>query len=181
MCGFKSEDSFEQKIDSWAAGRTCPGRGIELYSTSTSNLILCQLMFSSHCSMGLGPRGNSNWLTLQSRLEPREGSMAGRKNQTSVGINTKLNSSLISTQQDKDSYLKHKIPTSCHFLLYFTSYVLNMFRTLIYPSSGACYYSVELPHWSYCSWLDVCWSFGVVGLEWYPCCRLIIRSLRLFC
>ena len=56
-----------------------------------------------------------------------------------------------------------------------------MFRTLIYPSSGACYYSVELPHWSYCSWFDVCWSFGVVGLEWYPCCRLIIRSLRLFC
>ena len=22
------------------------------------------------------------------------------------------------------------------------------------------------------SWFDVCWSFGVVGLEWYPCCRL---------
>jgi len=19
---------------------------------------------------------------------------------------------------------------------------------------------------------DVCWSFGVVGLKWYPCCRL---------
>ena len=52
-----------------------------------------------------------------------------------------------------------------HFLL------LNMFRTLIYPSSGACDYSVEL-HWSYCSWFEVCWSFGVVGLEWYPCCRL---------
>ena len=29
-----------------------------------------------------------------------------------------------------------------------------MFRTLIYPSSGACDYSVELPHWSYCSWLQ---------------------------
>jgi len=41
-----------------------------------------------------------------------------------------------------------------------------------YPSSGACDYSVELPHCSYCSWFDVCWSFGVVGLEWYPCCRL---------
>jgi len=51
-------------------------------------------------------------------------------------------------------------------LFYFTSYVLNMFRTLIYPSSGACDYSVELTHWSYCSWFDVCWSFGVVGLEW---------------
>ena len=47
-----------------------------------------------------------------------------------------------------------------------------MFRTLIYPSSGACDSSVELPQWSYCSWFDVCWSFGVVGLEWYPCCRL---------
>jgi len=57
-------------------------------------------------------------------------------------------------------------------LFYFTSYVLNMFRTLIYPSSGACNYSVELPHWSYFSWFDVYWSFSVVGLEWYPCCRL---------
>jgi len=76
-----------------------------------------------------------------------------------------------------------------------------MFRTLIYLSPGACDYFVELPHWSYCSWFDVCWNFGVVGLEWYPCCRLkpailfhvlyarhvsdinisIIRSLRLFC
>ena len=33
--------------------------------------------------------------------------------------------------------------------------------------SGACDYSVEVPHWSHCSWFDVCWSFGVVGLEWY--------------
>ena len=47
-----------------------------------------------------------------------------------------------------------------------------MFRTLIYPSSGACDYSVELPHWSYCSWFDVCWSFGVVGVASYPCWRL---------
>ena len=54
---------------------------------------------------------------------------------------------------------------------YFTSYVLNTFRILIYPSSGACDYSVELPHWSYFSWFDVCWSFGMFGLEWYPCCR----------
>jgi len=57
-------------------------------------------------------------------------------------------------------------------LFHFISYVLNMFRTLIYPSSGACDYSVELPHWSYCSWFDMCCSFSVVGLEWYPCCRL---------
>jgi len=31
--------------------------------------------------------------------------------------------------------------------------------------SGACDHSVELPHWSDCSWFDVCWSFGVGGLE----------------
>jgi len=60
--------------------------------------------------------------------------------------------------------LKNKRPTWCHLLFYFTSYVLNMFRTLIYPSSRARDYSVELPHWSYCSWFDVCWSFG--GLDW---------------
>jgi len=68
--------------------------------------------------------------------------------------------------------LKNKRRTWCHLLFYFTSYLLNMFRALIYPSSGACDYSVELPHWSCCSWFYVCWSFGVVGLEWYPCCRL---------
>ena len=66
--------------------------------------------------------------------------------------------------------IKDQLDVTCYF--YFTSYVLDMFRTLIYPSSGACDYSVELPHWSYCSWFDVCWSFGVVGLEWYLCCWL---------
>ena len=62
--------------------------------------------------------------------------------------------------------LKNKRPTWCHLLFYFTSYVLSMFRTLIYPSSGACDYSVELPHWSHFSSFDVCWRFSVVGLEW---------------
>jgi len=68
--------------------------------------------------------------------------------------------------------LKNKRPTWCHLLFYFTSYVLNTFRTLIYPSSWAWDYSVELPHWSLCFWFVVCWRFSVVGLEWYPCCRL---------
>ena len=40
---------------------------------------------------------------------------------------------------------------------YFTSYMLNMFRTLINPSSGACDTLVV------CSCFDVCWSFGVAG------------------
>ena len=44
-------------------------------------------------------------------------------------------------------------------------------------TSGACDYSVVLPHWSYCSWFDVCWCFGVFGLEWYPSCRLTHQEL----
>ena len=33
-------------------------------------------------------------------------------------------------------------------------------------SSGGCDYSFELPHWSYCSWFDVCLEFrcGWVGV-----------------
>ena len=30
---------------------------------------------------------------------------------------------------------------------YFTSSMLNMFRTLVLPSSGACDFSVVSPHW----------------------------------
>ena len=44
-------------------------------------------------------------------------------------------------------------------LLFYFTYVLNMFRTLIYPSSGACNCVDELPHWSSCSQFVVCWSF----------------------
>jgi len=44
---------------------------------------------------------------------------------------------------------------------YFTSSMLNMFRTLIHPSLGACEFFVVSPHWFVCSCFDVCWSFGV--------------------
>ena len=43
--------------------------------------------------------------------------------------------------------------------IYFTYYALNMFRTLIYPSSGASDCVDELPHRSSCSQFVVCWSF----------------------
>jgi len=57
-------------------------------------------------------------------------------------------------------------------LFYFTSYVLDMFRTLIYPSSGACDCVVELPHRSSCSQFIVCWRFGAAGFGWCSSCRL---------
>ena len=55
--------------------------------------------------------------------------------------------------------LTNERPTWCHLLFYFTYYVLNMFRTLIYPSSGACDCVDELQHRSSCSLFVVCWSF----------------------
>jgi len=38
---------------------------------------------------------------------------------------------------------------------YFNSPMLNMFRTLIHPSSGACDVSIVSPHWS-CVFVSMC-------------------------
>jgi len=54
---------------------------------------------------------------------------------------------------------------------YFASSMLNKFRTLIHPSSGACDFSILSPHWL-CVLDSMCWSFGVAGLGWYPCGKL---------
>jgi len=40
--------------------------------------------------------------------------------------------------------------------------MLNMFRTLIYPSSGDGDFSIVSPHWL-CVLVSMCWSFGVAG------------------
>jgi hypothetical protein len=55
--------------------------------------------------------------------------------------------------------LTNEKPTWCHLLFYFVYCALNMFRTLIYSSSGACDCVDELPHRSSCSQFVVCWSF----------------------
>ena len=46
----------------------------------------------------------------------------------------------------------------------FTSSILNMFRTLIHPSSGACDFSIESPHWS-CVLVSMCVG---VCVWWIP-------------
>ena len=51
---------------------------------------------------------------------------------------------------------------------YFTSSMLNMFLTLIYPSSGACDLFVVSPHWL-CVLVSMCvgvsvWLVGVVSM-----------------
>ena len=43
---------------------------------------------------------------------------------------------------------------------YFTSSMLNMFRTLIHPSSGACNYSIVSPRWS-CVLVSICVGVSV--------------------
>jgi len=47
---------------------------------------------------------------------------------------------------------------------YFTSSMLNMFRTLIHPSSGACDFSTVSPHWS-CVLVSMCVGVSVL-LDW---------------
>ena len=51
---------------------------------------------------------------------------------------------------------------------YFTSFALNIFRTLIHPSSGACEFSIVSPHWL-CVLVSMCigvsvWLVGVVSV-----------------
>ena len=45
-------------------------------------------------------------------------------------------------------------------MFYFTSSMLNMFRTLIHPSSGACDFSIVSPHWS-CVLVSMCVAVSV--------------------
>ena len=73
-------------------------------------------------------------------------------------------------------WLKNEKPTWCHLLFYFTSYVLNMFRTLIYPPSGACDCIFDLPHRSFCSQFVVCWRFGVAGFGWSTTCASACKT-----
>jgi hypothetical protein len=55
-----------------------------------------------------------------------------------------------------------------------------MFRTLIYPSSGACDCVVELTHRSHCSQIVVCWRFGVTSFGWCSFCRLKLQPAFIF-
>jgi len=59
--------------------------------------------------------------------------------------------------------------------LCFTSYMLNMFRTLIHPSSGACVFSIVSPHWL-CVLVSMCvgvsvWLVGVVSVWQAEACH----------
>jgi len=58
---------------------------------------------------------------------------------------------------------------------YSTSSMLNMFRTLIHPSSGACDFSVVSPHWL-CVLVSMCvgvsmWLVGVVSVWQAEACH----------
>jgi hypothetical protein len=66
---------------------------------------------------------------------------------------------------------KDQLDVTCYF--YLTSYALNMFWTLIYPSSRAYDYSVELPHWS-----RVLGSMCVGVLVWLGWCGIRVTVLQ---
>ena len=58
---------------------------------------------------------------------------------------------------------------------YFTFSMLDMFRTLIHPSSGACDFSIVSPHWM-CVLVSMCvgvsvWLFWVVSVWQAEACH----------
>jgi len=68
--------------------------------------------------------------------------------------------------------------------LLFHYLMLNMFRVLIHPSSGACDLFVELFHGLYCSGsicVGVTLWFGWGGVVWYPYAGLALIQLFFPC
>jgi len=55
---------------------------------------------------------------------------------------------------------KETILMSLVIMFHFTSSMLNMFRTLIHPSSGACDVSIVSPHWP-CVLVSICVGVSV--------------------
>jgi len=55
---------------------------------------------------------------------------------------------------------------------YFTSSMLNMFQDINTSIIGSLRLFYCITTLVVCSCFDVCWSFGVAGLRWYPCSRL---------
>ena len=72
--------------------------------------------------------------------------------------------------------MKDQLDVTCYFISLLT---FSTFRTLIYPSSGACDCVLELPRRSSCSQFVVCWRFGAAGFEWCSCCRLKHKLLMM--
>jgi len=67
---------------------------------------------------------------------------------------------------------------------YFTSFMLNMFRTLIHPSLRACDFSIVSPHWL-CVLVAMCiavsvWLVGVVSV-WHAEVSFILLLLCSTC
>ena len=59
-------------------------------------------------------------------------------------------------------------------VLLFHYLLLNMFRMLVHPSSGACDLFVKLFRGLYLLWFDVCWCYDVVRLGW---CGILIQAV----
>ena len=59
---------------------------------------------------------------------------------------------------------------------YFTSSMLNIFRTLIHPSSGACDFSIVSPHW-WCVLVSMCVGVSV----WLGWSGIRVAGFSLLC
>jgi len=72
-------------------------------------------------------------------------------------------------------YSWKKRPTWCHLLFLFhflcAQHVSDINISIIRSLRLFCWITTLVM----CSWFDACWSFGLVGLEWYPCCRFSLQ------
>jgi hypothetical protein len=68
--------------------------------------------------------------------------------------------------------VENKRPTWCHLLFLFhflcAQHVLDINMCIIRSLRLFCWITTLVV----CSWFNVCWCFRVVGLAWYPHCRL---------
>ena len=63
---------------------------------------------------------------------------------------------------------------------YFTSSMLNMFRTLIHPKLGACDFSIVSPHWLFvlvlmCVGISVWLGWGGISVAGWSLLHFILR------
>ena len=68
--------------------------------------------------------------------------------------------------------IRDQLDVTCYYALFHFFYAQQVsdINTSIIRSLQLIYWITTLV---VCSCFDVCWSFGVVGLEWYPCGRLV--------
>jgi len=130
----------------------------------------------THCVGGwVGPRAGLDGC-IKSR--PHRYSIPGPSSPYHVAILTELSWPCMevgrrSRKRGKRRNFENKRPTWYHLLFLFHFLCAQHVSDINISIIGSLWLFCWITTLVVCSWFDVCWCFGVVGLEWYPCCRLL--------